>query len=166
MLRYTGVTADNFYHFTFRTCPTCPGTRLEWPTETNVILLPQDLVTMIQRLRYARPLTGAEVEAYNAAVADAGERDGVSPDPAAAPVPANPETPATGQPVAGEGAPEDPPPAPPEQPPVPPVTEQPPVPPVATDGEQAADGSKTPEQLAAESLLASMDDTSKPKKGK
>jgi hypothetical protein len=161
MLRYTGVTPDDFYHFTFRTCPTCDGTRLEWPITTNVILLPQDLVTMIQRLRYARPLTVAEVEAYNAAVADAGQDDGGSPAPEATPVPGNPETPATGQPVAGEGASEDPPP-----PPVTPVEEPPPVPPVATEGEQSAAGSKTPEQLAAESLLASMDESSKPKKGK
>jgi hypothetical protein len=165
MLRYTGITPDDFFFFRFKTSPNAEPTRIEWHRDSNVILMSYDLVAFVERQRYARALTEAEVEGYNAAVAAAVQADGATPDPLATPTAAEAETPSTGLPVAGEGgstAPVSDPTTTEPPPPVPPTE-----PPVAMTGTESASDSKTPEQLAAEQMLASMGaDNSAPKKGK
>jgi len=111
----------------------------------------KDIVDFLEAHRYARPLTADEVDGYNEAV-DAAPAAPEAPE--ATPVAPTAETPPTGQETGAPGGSNEPPPPPPDEPPA--------VPPVATEGESDAAGSKTPEQLAAEQILASM---TKPKKG-
>lgn len=148
VMRHSSGVRNGQNWFRFKTNSYQDRITLEWPTTSDVVVVSKDIVDFLEKHRYARPLTADEIDGYNAAVAEA-VGDAPEPDPAETP-PADPNAP-TGQNEAGQaGSSEPPPPA------------IPPVPPVATDGTESADGSKTPEQLAAEQILASM---TKPKKG-
>lgn len=158
MTRSSGVTATGLNWFRFKTTSYQDRVTLEWPTSTDVIIVSKDIVDFLEAHRYARPLTADEVDGYNEAV-DAAPAAPEAPEatpvaPEATPVAPTAETPPTGQETGAPGGSNEPPPPPPDEPPA--------VPPVATEGESDAAGSKTPEQLAAEQILASM---TKPKKG-
>lgn len=131
MQRYTGVTPDGQrYHFTFRTCPACEGTRLEWPINTSVMLLSQDIVSFIEGKGYARALVGEEVDAYNAAVDAYIEAMGAISEPGAIPDGIDGEDAPEGGPEGEGGASEEePPPIVPE-----PGSEEPPAPVATEDG--------------------------------
>lgn len=146
MTRYTGVTPDGkSYHFTVRLCPTCDGTRLEWPVNTSIMLLSQDLVSFLEGKRYARGLVAEEITAYNEAVDAYLQASGEQGVPGASPVAIEGENaPSDGAPGEGDGS-ENEPPAPPEEEPAPGEAE----PPVATDGEAGSTPPAEPEEQPA-----------------
>lgn len=137
MQRYTGVTRDGKnYHFTARLCPTCEGTRFEWPANTSIMLLQQDLVFFLEGKGYSRGLTQEEIERYNEAVDGFLAAASEPVEPGASPIAGEGENaPEAG--AAGEGGASE------EEPP-PGEASEADEPPVATEGDESGASGETP----------------------
>lgn len=145
MQRYTGVTRDGQnYHFTARLCPTCEGTRFEWPVNTSIMLLQQDLVFFLEGKGYARGLSQEEVDRYNEAVDAFLDAASEPVEPGASPIAGEGENAPEAVPEGEGGASEEEPPPGENETPGSEGSGEGNEPPVATDGDESGASGETP----------------------